>query len=134
MSTQRNRGLVREAYERDSCGFGLLLKKPDKFLKDIAREARIKLSPGFASGLLFLSPDEALASGTRAELKTQLEREGLTLAGIRVVPTNPDACVAEALKTLPVIEQVFVNCRIADTDEASFNRKLFRTRLMVARN
>jgi glutamate synthase (NADPH/NADH) large chain len=86
MSTQRNRGLVREAYERDSCGFGLiaslddtpshwlvqtaisslnrlthrgaiatdgktgdgcglLLKKPEKFLKAIARDARSKLSP-----------------------------------------------------------------------------------------
>ena len=96
MSTQSNRGLVREAYERDSCGFGLiaslddkpshwlvqtaisslnrlthrgaiatdgktgdgcglLLKKPEKFLKAIARDARIKLSPRFASGLLFLS-------------------------------------------------------------------------------
>src|ERR1700722_3983019 len=162
MSTQSNRGLVREAYERDSCGFGLiaslddmpshslvqtaisslkrltdrvaiatdgktgdgcglLLKKPEKFLKALARDAKIKLSPRFASGLVFLHQDQALAEAARTELKTQLEREGLTLAGWRVPPTTPEACGAEALKTLPRIEQLFVNCRIADIDASSFN-------------
>jgi glutamate synthase (NADPH) large chain len=169
MSHQTNRGLYREAYERDSCGFGLiaslddkpshwlvktaiislnrlthrgaiatdgktgdgcglLLKKPEKFLKAVARDAKIKLSARFASGLVFLNPDAALAALSRAELKGQLEREGLVLAGWRDVPTDPDACGPEALKTLPRIEQVFVNCRIADIDEASFNRKLFLAR------
>src|SRR3984957_15805593 len=169
MSVQANRGLYREALERDSCGFGwipslddkpshwlvktaiislnrlthrgaiatdgktgdgcgLLLKKPEKFLKLLAREAKIKLSARFASGLVFLNPDAALATLARAELKAQLEREGLVLAGWREVPTNPEACGPEALKTLPRIEQVFVNCRSADIDEASFNRKLFLAR------
>jgi glutamate synthase (NADPH/NADH) large chain len=166
MSTHSGRGLYREAYERDSCGFGLIaslddkpshwlvqtaiislnrlthrgaiatdgktgdgcglmLKKPEKFLKAIARDARIRLSPRFASGLLFLNRDSALAIQAKAELKAQLEREGLIVAGFRVVPTDPNACGPEALKTLPHIEQVFVNCRGADVDEASFNRKLF---------
>ena len=169
MSLPTDRGLYREAFERDSCGFGLiaslddkpshwlvktaiislnrlthrgaiatdgktgdgcglLLKKPEKFLKLLAREAKIKLSARFASGLVFLNPDAALATLARAELKGQLEREGLVLAGWREVPTNPEACGPEALKTLPRIEQVFVNCRSADIDEASFNRKLFLAR------
>jgi glutamate synthase (NADPH/NADH) large chain len=169
MSGQTGRGLYREAFERDSCGFGLiaslddkpshwlvqtaisslnrlthrgaiatdgktgdgcglLLKKPEKFLRAVAKDAKIKLSPRFAAGLAFLNQDAALAAAARAELKGQLEREGLVLAGIRIVPTLPDACGPEALKTLPRIEQVFVNCRIADIDEASFNRKLFLAR------
>ena len=168
MSTNE-RGLFRESYERDSCGFGLianlddspshwlvetaitslgrlthrgavatdgktgdgcglLLKKPERFLRAVAREARIDLAERFASGLAFLNPDPALAETARATLAAQLEREGLELAGWRVVPTNPDACGPEALRTLPHIEQVFVNCRIADIDEASFNRKLFLAR------
>jgi glutamate synthase (NADPH) large chain len=169
MSTHSNRGLVREAYERDSCGFGLiaslddkpshwlvqtaisslnrlthrgaiatdgktgdgcglLLKKPEKFLRALARDARIKLSPRFASGLLFLSQDEGLAARARSELKSQLEREGLTLAGMRPVPTDSTACGSEAMKTLPRIEQLFVNCRNAEIDEAALNRKLFLAR------
>ncbi len=169
MTDDTNRGLYREAFERDGCGFGLiaslddkpshwlvqtaigslnrlthrgaiatdgktgdgcglLLKKPEKFLRALAKDAKIKLSPRFAAGMVFLHQDQALAEAARTELKTQLEREGLTLAGWRVPPTTPDACGAEALKTLPRIEQLFVNCRIADIDDASFNRKLFLAR------
>ncbi len=168
MSKPTGRGLYREAYERDSCGFGLiaslddkpshwlvqtaisslnrlthrgaiatdgktgdgcglLLKKPEKFLRAVAKDAKIKLSPRFASGLVFLNQDPSLAALARAELKGQLEREGLTLAGFRAVPTVPEACGPEALKTLPRIEQVFANCR-GDADEASFNRRLFLSR------
>jgi len=169
MTNEINRGLYREAFERDGCGFGLiaslddkpshwlvqtaiaslnrlthrgaiatdgktgdgcglLLKKPEKFLRALAKDAKIKLSPRFASGLVFLHRDAALAEAARTELKTQLEREGLSLAGWRVLPTTPEACGPEALKTLPRIEQLFVNCRIADIDDASFNRKLFLAR------
>ncbi len=169
MTNESNRGLYREAFERDGCGFGLiaslddkpshwlvqtaiaslnrlthrgaiatdgktgdgcglLLKKPEKFLRALAKDAKIKLSPRFASGLVFLHRDAALAEAARTELKTQLEREGLGLAGWRVLPTTPEACGPEALKTLPRIEQLFVNCRIADIDDASFNRKLFLAR------
>jgi glutamate synthase (NADPH/NADH) large chain len=169
MGPDSGRGLYREAFERDGCGFGLiaslddkashwlvqtamaslnrlthrgaiatdgktgdgcglLLKKPEKFLRALAKDARIKLSPHFASGLVFLNQEAALAEIARAALKTQLEHEGLILAGWRVVPTTPDACGPQALKTLPRIEQVFVTCRIRDIDEASFNRKLFLAR------
>jgi glutamate synthase (NADPH/NADH) large chain len=78
--------------------------------------------------LVFLSQDAARADAARAIVQAEIEREGLTLAGWRVVPTDPGACGAEALKTLPRIEQLFVNCRTTDVDEASFNRKLFLVR------
>jgi glutamate synthase (NADPH/NADH) large chain len=169
MNANTDRGLYREAYERDSCGFGviaslddkpshwlvqtaiaslnrlthrgaiasdgktgdgcgLLLKKPEKFLRAVARDAKMKLSPRFAAGLIFLHQDPALAEAARCELKLQLERESLAVAGWRLVPSLPAACGPEALKTLPRIEQLFVNCRVADIDEASFNRKLFLAR------
>jgi glutamate synthase (NADPH) large chain len=40
------------------------------------------------------------------------------------VPVNSQACGAQALKTLPHIEQVFVNCRVPDRDEASTEQEL----------
>jgi glutamate synthase (NADPH) large chain len=169
MDTPTGRGLYREAFERDSCGFGLiaslddkpshwlvetaiaslnrlthrgaiatdgktgdgcglLLKSPEKFLRLLAKEAKIRLSPRFAAGLVFLSQEGARAQAARSQLKAQLERVGLTAAGWRVVPIVPAACGPEALKTLPHIEQLFINCRDADIDEASFNRKLFVAR------
>ncbi|MBS0365743.1 MAG: glutamate synthase large subunit [Proteobacteria bacterium] len=163
------RGLYKDAYERDSCGFGLiaslddapshwlvrtaitslnrlthrgavaadgktgdgcglLLKKPEGFLRAIAAEAGITLGGAFASGLVFLSNDPGAAQRARATLAAQLTRTGLALAGWRVVPVDPGACGAEALKSLPRIEQVFVNSQGADVDEAAFNRRLFMAR------
>ena len=162
-------GLYKDAYERDSCGFGLianlddqpshwlvrtaitslnrlthrgaiagdgktgdgcglLLKKPEGFLRAVAAEAGIELAEKFASGLVFLNRDPALAQAARTTVEAQLARQGLELAGWRIVPVSPQACGTQALKTLPHIEQVFVNCRLSDIDEASFNRKLYMAR------
>jgi glutamate synthase (NADPH) large chain len=109
-------------------GCGLLIKKPESFLRALAREAAIALEDMFASGLVFLSHDPARAEEARHTLTVQLEREGLAVAGFRKVPTNPDACGAEALKTLPRVEQIFVNCTASGLDEAAFNRRLFLAR------
>jgi glutamate synthase (NADPH/NADH) large chain len=161
-------GLYNPAYERDSCGFGLianlddqpshwlvqtaisslnrlthrgavaadgktgdgcgvLLKKPEAFLRAVAAEAGIEVGLRFAAGIAFLSTYDDAAERARAALEAQLRREGLVLAGWRLLPTNPSACGAEALRTLPRMEMVFVNC-LDDVDEASFNRRLFLAR------
>jgi glutamate synthase (NADPH/NADH) large chain len=165
-------GLYKEAYERDSCGFGLiaslddqpshwlvrtamtslnrlthrgaiaadgktgdgcglLLKRPEAFLRAVAAEAGIELADRFASGLVFLSRDPKLADAARQSMARQLHAQGLELAGWRLCPVNPEGCGTQALKTLPHIEQVFVNCRVPDMDEASFNRKLFMARRLA---
>src|SRR5580704_10377613 len=171
-----DRGLFRDSYERDSCGFGLiaqlddqpshwlvktaiaslnrlthrgavasdgktgdgcglLLKQPAEFLRALAQAAAVELAPMFAAGFVFLNPEPERAAEAKRTLLVQLEREGLQVAGWRRVPTNPEACGDEALKTLPHIEQVFVNCVNAGLDEAAFNRKLFlaRRRTEIAR-
>jgi glutamate synthase (NADPH) large chain len=161
-------GLCRAAYEKDSCGFGLiaslddhashwvlqtaisslnrlthrgaiatdgktgdgcglLIKQPTAFLRAVAMEAGFALAPLFAAGLVFLSRDPAKAAQARAALTEQLRLEMLQVAGFRLLPTDPAACGSEALKSLPLIEQVFVNAP-ADIDEPTFNRKLFMAR------
>ena len=165
-------GLYKEAYERDSCGFGLiaslddapshslvrtaigslirlthrgaiaadgktgdgcglLLKRPEGFLRAVAAEAGIELAERFASGLVFLSRDAQRAHETRRALAGELGRQGLEVAGWRVVPVDATACGAQALKSLPLIEQLFVNCRDAGLDEAAFNRRLFMARRLT---
>ncbi len=169
-----SRGLYKPAYERDSCGFGLiaslddapshwlvrtaisslnrlthrgaiaadgktgdgcgvLLKKPEEFLRAIAAEAGIGLGARFAAGLVFLSRDRGRAAAARTALGAALARQGLQLAGWRTVPLGVDACGAEALKTLPLIEQLFVNCSAVELDEAAFNRRLFMARRIAER-
>ncbi len=114
-------------------GCGLLIKKPTEFLRAVAAEAGLPLAPLFAAGLVFLNQDAIKARRARRVLIEQLGLEKLEVAGFRALPTDPDACGAESLKTLPVIEQVFVNAG-SDLDEATFNRKLFLARRRAEKN
>jgi glutamate synthase (NADPH/NADH) large chain len=166
---QATSGLYRAAYERDSCGFGLiaslddapshwlvqtaisslkrlthrgaiaadgktgdgcglLLKRPESFLRAVAAEAGIYLRGRFAAGLVFLSPEPGEATAQRTALGAALARQGLEVAGWRVLPVGREACGLDAIRSLPRIEQLFVNCPIAGLDEAAFNRRLFMAR------
>src|ERR1700722_1563613 len=108
-------------------GCGLLIKMPTRFLREVAVEAGLILTPRFAAGLLFLDGDADKAGNARRVLTEQIERERLSVAGFRLLPTDPTACGLEALKTLPAIVHVFVNPD-ADIDECTMNRKLYMAR------
>src|ERR1700682_1522461 len=108
-------------------GCGLLVKLPTAFLKAAAAESGFTLAPLFAAGLVFLNRDAGLAAHARSILTEELHLEKLQVAGFRVLPVDSQACGPEALKTLPTIEQIFVNAG-GDLDEATFNRKLFVAR------
>ena len=90
-------------------GCGLLMKMPDDYIRAKADEANINLGAHFAVGVVFLSTDEAVAQQWRNTLNLQLVEQGFEVAGWRTVPTDAEACGAEALKTLPNIEQVLIN-------------------------
>jgi len=161
-------GLYRSAYDKDSCGFGLiaslddkpshwvlqtaisslnrlthrgavaadgktgdgcglLIKTPTRFLRAVAGKAALVLEAQFAAGFVFLNRDERQAQEARRVLRHEVEREKMSVAGFRSMNVDPSACGLEALKTLPRIEQVFVNSG-ADIDEATFNRRLYMAR------
>ena len=105
-------------------GCGILMKKPDAFLRTLAAEAGIELADQYASGIIFLHPESDRAEAAKAELGRQLEAEGLAVAGWRAVPIDAEsACGAQALATLPHLEQVFVTAP-DDMDSALFEAKL----------
>jgi glutamate synthase (NADPH/NADH) large chain len=108
-------------------GCGLLIKTPTRFLRAVAQEAGLTLRPQFAAGLVFLNRDPVKAAEARRVLNVEIEREKMQVAGFRVVNIDPSACGDEALKSLPHIEQIFVNSG-ADIDEAAFNRQLYMAR------
>src|SRR5438270_8139073 len=89
-------------------GCGLLLKRPEGFLRAVAAEAGIELAERFASGLVFHSRDALQAEQARLALARELARQGLEVAGWRAVPVDAGGCGAEALKSLPLIEQPLV--------------------------
>src|SRR5262252_3745896 len=64
-------------------GCGLLLKRPERFLRAIAEDCGIALGGQFACGLVFLSREPQQAVAGRAALSAQLARQGLETAGWR---------------------------------------------------
>jgi glutamate synthase (NADPH/NADH) large chain len=108
-------------------GCGLLIKFPDSFLRAVGTELGMQLHDRFAAGTVFLSQDENLAERVRNEIDAGIKSSGLEVAGWRVVPVHPEVCGELALRTLPRIEQVFVNAP-AGMARAAFNRALFLAR------
>lgn len=107
LSCLTHRGAV-AADGKSGDGCGLLLSIPDDFMRRVAQEAGITLPVSYAVGALFLSPHLPKAQTARRVLTEELAREGFTVLGFRVVPIDPSELGAEARKSLPHIEQVFV--------------------------
>src|SRR6204780_1385108 len=119
------RAIATDGKTGDGCG--LLIKMPRRFLRAVAQESQIKLAAQFAAGLGFLDRDPAKADAARRVLAAEIEGETLSVAGFRSLRVDPRACGEEALRTLPHIEQLFVNAGF-DIDEATFNRRLYMAR------
>ncbi len=111
-------------------GCGLLLKKPDSFLKILAQELNYRLAPLYAVGMVFLHQDEELAQYAKDLLTRELQQQELSVVGWRDVPLNSAACGEEALKTLPRIMQLFVNAP-KEFSEQTFERKLYTARRLT---
>jgi glutamate synthase (NADPH) large chain len=111
-------------------GCGLLLYRPDGWLRALAHESGIALAQRFAAGLVFLSPDGATAERAIAELDARIRDEGLSLAGWRDVPVDTSVCGPEAARSLPRIAQIFINAPDG-LDEGPFERALFRARRLA---
>ncbi len=108
-------------------GCGLLIKFPEAFLRAVGDELQFSLNERFAAGTVFLSQDDALAGKVKKEVEEAIAATELGFVGWREVPTNPAVCGKLALKTLPRIEQVFVNAP-AGMQRGTFNRRLFIAR------
>jgi glutamate synthase (NADPH) large chain len=108
-------------------GCGLLIKFPKSYFRAIGAECGFELAERFAAGTVFLSREEEDAAAARATIGAAITDFGLEVAGWREVPTDPSVCGAQALRTLPRIEQVFVNAP-AGMPSGRFNRRLFLAR------
>ncbi|MBL4763344.1 MAG: glutamate synthase large subunit [Gammaproteobacteria bacterium] len=108
-------------------GCGLLIKKPEAFLRQAGLDAGFDVAKNFAVGMVFLNPDETLAATARKKIEAEVSAQNLQVAGWRVVPVNPEGCGEEALKSQPRIEQVFINAA-DDLDLSGFERSLYIAR------
>lgn len=91
-------------------GCGLLMKKPDRFFKSVGQELNFKFSKNYAVGMVFLSQNKISAKLNQDIISSHIIGQGLELLGWRDVPVDAEnACGEEAIRSLPIIRQVFVN-------------------------
>ncbi|WP_120994753.1 glutamate synthase large subunit [Stutzerimonas urumqiensis] len=108
-------------------GCGLLMQKPDAFLRAVAQETfGTTLPERYAVGMMFLSREADKANAARDAINEQIAAQGLTLVGWREVPIDTRVLGRLALDRLPRIEQVFVAGEGLSTRD--FGIKLFFTR------
>jgi glutamate synthase (NADPH) large chain len=108
-------------------GCGLLMKKPDAFLRREADKLGFKLSENYCAGNIFFSQDSKRRERARQVLRESCEALGLKLVGFRPVPTDPGALGEEALNSVPHIEQAFINAP-KDLHKFAFELRLFKAR------
>ncbi|WP_299492310.1 glutamate synthase large subunit [uncultured Shewanella sp.] len=121
-------GIAADGKTGDGCG--LLMQLPTTFFKAIALENEWHLSRKFAVGMLFLNPDESLANAAKICLTKELEKETLSVAGWRLVPTHSDVLGPIGKACQPQIYQVLINAPIG-WREKDLERRLYMARRRV---
>nr|WP_314878228.1 glutamate synthase large subunit [uncultured Pseudomonas sp.] len=108
-------------------GCGLLMQKPDQFLRAMAKEHfAVELPKQYAVGMVFFNQDPIKAEAARANMDREIVAAGLQLIGWRKVPIDTSVLGRLALERLPQIEQVFIGGEgLSDQDIAI---KLFSAR------
>ncbi|MDF0734047.1 glutamate synthase large subunit [Pseudomonas entomophila] len=108
-------------------GCGLLMQKPDQFLRAVAQEHfAVELPKQYAVGMVFFNQDPVKAEAARANMDREILAAGLTLVGWRKVPIDTSVLGRLALERLPQIEQVFIGGEGLSDQELAI--KLFSAR------
>ncbi len=108
-------------------GCGLLMQKPDQFLRAIAQETfGTELPKQYAVGMVFFNQNAAKAEAARENMNREILAAGLQLVGWRQVPIDTSVLGRLALERLPQIEQVFIGGEGLSDQE--FAIKLFSAR------
>ena len=108
-------------------GCGLLIQKPDLFLRAVAKEHfAVELPKQYAVGMVFFNQDSAKAEAARQHMNREIEAAGLQLVGWREVPIDTSVLGRLALERLPKIEQVFIGGE--GLSDQQFAIKLFSAR------
>jgi glutamate synthase domain-containing protein 2/glutamate synthase domain-containing protein 1/glutamate synthase domain-containing protein 3 len=116
-------------------GAGLLVQLPDRFLRHESGGLGIELPPegSYASGMVFLSRDEAQRDWQVAAFERAITQEGQRILGWREVPHDPSRVGRVAREAMPEIRQIFIGA--ADgLDQDGFERKLYVIRRSIERS
>ena len=116
-----------------SDGVGILIQKPDAFLRAVAPEAGIALpdEPDYAVGMMFLPTDAAARTACESLFGRIVAEEGQRLLGWRDVPVESGLLGPTVAAVEPAVRQVFVGRGGGTGAGDAFERKLLVIRKRV---
>ena len=118
-------GIAADGKTGDGCG--LLLQKPDAFMRAVAKDdCGTELDSIYAVGAIMLSRDPAIRAKAEQAFTSEVEAQGLSIAGWRELPVDNSCLGPIALKSQPVFKHAFINA--AGLNDIEFNGKLFVVR------
>lgn len=121
-------GIAADGKTGDGCG--LLIQKPDSFLRTIAKEELgFELDSQYGVGSLMLSRDPVKAEIAKNIIQSELSAEGFTSIAWRDIPVNNSCLGPIALSSEPTFVHLLVNAGDMPVDEV--NAKLFFVRRRV---
>ncbi len=111
-------------------GAGIMIQIPHEFI--LLQGIPVPEKGKYGTGIMFLPREEREQAGILQILQEEVEREGLQVMHLRVVPTNSDCLGQSALSTEPVIKQVFIT-GVTEKGVESLARTLYIIRKRVER-
>ena len=122
--------------ENTGDGAGILLQTPDAFLRKVTAKLNFTLPPAgqYGAGLVFLPTDPAARSLCESLVEKAVTDAGQKLLGWRDVPSDNSMLGATAVRSQPILRQVFVARGKLDNDAdagAAFERRLYLVRRMA---
>ena len=122
-------GIAADGKTGDGCG--LLMQKPDSFLrKVIAEDLGVELPEVYGIGSIMLSRDESIATAARSIVEEELQKAGLKAIGWRIVPTNSECLGPIALASLPEFTHLFIEA-VDEFGEQELTAALFMARRKI---
>lgn len=120
-------GIAADGKTGDGCG--LLIQKPEGFLRTLARELfAAELPEKYGIGAIMLDLDAQIRDRQKQAVNEELAAQGLEVLGWRLVPTDNSVLGEIALASLPAFEQVFI---LPGDDPDTLDARLFVARRKI---
>ncbi|WP_026244346.1 glutamate synthase large subunit [Dasania marina] len=124
-------GIAADGKTGDGCG--LLMKKPDSFLRTaVQTEQAVTLPEDYAVAQIFLSADPMLASASKNTIAELVAQQQLSLVAWRDVPVDKSVCGEIALSSMPTIMQCFIDVTTLSKEQVAVTLFLLRRKIEKA--
>ena len=117
-----------ETRDKTGDGAGIMIQIPHEFI--LLQGIPVPEKGKYGTGLVFLPKEEKAQQEILSIMIEEIERVGLQLMHLRIVPTNPEVLGAAAREVEPDIKQVFIT-GVADDDVPVFERILYKVRKRI---